>query len=350
MPDELTPDELETVWEAPTQEEQFQRPPPQRVTAADLLSMELPPPMWVVPGVLPEGLAILAARPKLGKSWLALGVAVEVTHGHPVFGMFPVEQGEVLYLALEDTLRRLKARYTQMTDGLDQSGAKLFSMQTSSPRINEGLLEDCTQWIEDSHNPRLIIVDTLGKVRPNRGKSDDAYQDSYTDLTLLKNMADEHGICVMVIHHTRKTSADDTLEEVLGSTGFTGAADSILVLKRKRGDQEAVLLVTGRDVEEMSMFLRFDPDRGRWISEETGAYTNAPARDAILEWCLVCEALEFTPEMVAKGTGITRDAARMGLSRLSKTGQVRKVRNGVYRVPTWVEQEGGGTLDPEQEE
>lgn len=312
-------------------------PEPEIFTAADLLSKDIPPPAWVVSGLLPEGLTLFAARPKIGKSWMALNISVCITHGLDIFETMRGEQGDVLYLALEDQQRRLKSRYEQMTAPHHHNGAHRLSLTTACPRLSMGGEEFIEKWVKNSENPRMVVVDTVGKVRPRRGKSDDQYSDTYDDMTLLKELADDLSIGVLGIHHTRKTAADDALEEVLGSTGFTGAADSIWVLKRKRGDHQGALLITGRDIEECSIFVAFDPNDGMWKMSGKGGYqAETRSRDAILDWAIgQGDAMKtFTPQHVSAGTGMSSDAARMGCGRLAKQGKLVRVRNGVYRIPS----------------
>lgn len=269
---------------------------------------------------------------------MSLNIAVCVTHELDVFGGLTCAQGDVLYLALEDQKRRLKARYEQMTAKLDRKHAGRFSMALSAPKLSQGCEEFIEKWVKNADNPRLVIVDTIGKVRPRRGgRNDDQYTDSYDDMGLLKDLGDDLGIGVLGIHHTRKTQAEDALEEVLGSTGFTGAADSIWVLKRKRGDNNAILLVTGRDVEECSVSVAFDPEDGTWKGGKTGNYQHGTrSRDAILDWAIahMDEYKTFTPAHVSEATGMSMDSARMGLTRLAKLGKVIRTRPGVYRMPT----------------
>lgn len=269
---------------------------------------------------------------------MSLNIAVCVTHELEVFGAMSGETGDVLYLALEDQKRRLKSRYEQMTAKLDRKGAGRFSMTLSAPRLTQGGEEFIEKWVKNAESPRLVIVDTVGKMRPRRGaKGDDQYADTYDDMGLLKDLADDLGIGVLGIHHTRKTAAEDALEEVLGSTGFTGAADSIWVLKRKRGDNNAVLLITGRDIEECSIAVRFDPEDGTWKGGEAGNYQHQrTSRDSIIDWAVMHmeDHPQFTPAAISEAVGMSLEAARMGTVRLAKAGKLIRVRNGVYRLPS----------------
>ena len=271
---------------------------------------------------------------------MSLNIAVCVTHSEKVFGSMESECGDVFYLALEDQKRRLKSRYEQMTATMGHKGAGRFSMALSAPRLSQGGEEFIEKWVKNADNPRLVIVDTVGKMRPRRGKSDDQYADTYDDMGLLKDLADDLGIGVLGIHHTRKTMAEDALEEVLGSTGFTGAADSIWVLKRKRGDNNAVLLITGRDIEECSIAVKFDPEDGTWKGGESGNYQHGKtSRDAVLDWAVMHmeDNKTFTPAIISEAIGMSMEAARMGTMRLTKAGKLIRVRNGVYRLPSTTE-------------
>lgn len=328
----------DSQWDPPEGEAEAQPlPEPEIFTAADLLTEDIPPPAWVVSGLLPEGLTLFAARPKIGKSWMSLNIAVCVTHEIKVFESMAAECGDVLYLALEDQKRRLKSRYEQMTAKLDRAGAGRFSIALSAPRLTLGGEEFIEKWVKNSDHPRLVIVDTIGKMRPRRGKTEDQYNESYDDMGILKDLADDLGIGVLGIHHTRKTQAEDALEEVLGSTGFTGAADSIWVLKRKRGDNNAILLITGRDIEECSLSVKFDPEDGTWKGGTSGNYQHGiTSRDAILDWAVAHmeERRTFSPAHVSEAIGLSLEASRMGMMRLTKLGKVIRIRNGVYRLPT----------------
>jgi AAA domain len=191
---------------------------PETVTATDLMAAELPPVRWVVPGVLPEGVTLLAGKPKLGKSWLVLGMCLAVAIGGVALGTRHVEQGEVLYLALEDNRRRLQKRLGKMLGGPAPRG---LEMATTWPRLNEGGVEALGAWLLEHPEARLIAVDTLAKTRP-LARGQNVYQEDYAALEELLPLAAEHGVAVVVVHHTRKMAAADPLDEISGSTGLTG--------------------------------------------------------------------------------------------------------------------------------
>lgn len=227
-----------------------------------LAATDFPEPRWAVPGLVAEGLTILAGAPKLGKSWMALSVALGVASGTPVLGSVPTTGGDVLYLALEDTPRRLKSRLSMLRQGTEASPRLTLVTYMPEPDNVLGLLDE---WLSEHPDARLIVVDVFAKIR-TRAPSDSRsiYSVDYEDASNLKALADRHRVAIVLVHHTRKMGADDAFDTISGSTGLTGAADTSLVLKRARNATTATLHVTGRDVSESEYALTFDPTTGRW--------------------------------------------------------------------------------------
>ena len=221
-----------------------------------------PEPRWAVPGLLAEGLTLIVGAPKVGKSWLSWNLAVAVASGGIAFGKVPVEAGDVLYLALEDTGRRLQARLTKVLEG--DRAPRSLTVATACPTLTAGGAEQIAGWLSEHPNARLVIVDVFARVRGKLSPQASAYESDYGPMSILKQIADEAGVAMLVVHHTRKASSEDFLDDVSGTQGLSGAADAILVLKRSRGQADAVLHVTGRDVEEADYALSFHADLGAW--------------------------------------------------------------------------------------
>jgi hypothetical protein len=301
---------------------------PETVSAADLMAAELPPVRWVVPGVLPEGVTLLAGKPKLGKSWLALGICVAVASGGVALGTKQVERGEVLYLALEDNRRRLQKRLGKMLSGPAPDG---LEMATAWPKLDEGGVEALSAWLEERPDARLVAVDTLAKTRP-RTRGQNVYQEDYSALEELLPLAAEHGVAVVVVHHTRKMAAADPLDEISGSTGLTGGVDGVLVLKRDRGKADAVLHVDGRDIEEPAEYaLKWDAGTAGWtIAGDAEEYRMSEERKAILG--VLAESGEFlSPSEVGDILDKPRNTIKQRLWRMAQDGQVEN-RNGRYGI------------------
>jgi hypothetical protein len=231
----------------------------------DLLSWELPPIRWTIPELLPEGLTLLAGKPKLGKSWLALSVALSIAAGGVALGAHSVTKGDVLYLALEDNARRLQSRARRLLESMTSTPGNL-DFALNWPRLGEGGLAYLEEYCKAHPNLRLVVIDTWARVAPPSGERRcSQYEGDYEALTPLKRLADSYHISILAVHHLRKTGSSDVLDEIIGSTGVTGAVDGTLILKRDRGQTDATLFVTVRDVErEQQLALNFDASTAQW--------------------------------------------------------------------------------------
>ncbi len=248
------------------------------VSMPKLMEMQFPVKPAVIEGLLPAGTYLLAGAPKVGKSFFVLQLAYQVSTGGTFLG-YPVHHGAVLYLALEDTLDRLQKRLVQMTE---QDSPDLI-LSVLADTLDETLLAQLEGFLMDYPDTVLVIIDTLQRVR---GRTPDScnYAADYDTLAKLKAFADAHGITLVLVHHTRKESAEDVFHTISGTNGLMGAADGALILhKDKRTGADAVLDVTGRDQQDMRLHLRFDPARLCWelVERETAPYQEPP--DPLLE-------------------------------------------------------------------
>lgn len=232
------------------------------ITGTELMEQEFEPLQFSVEKILPHGLFILAGSGKIGKSWLSLDMGVAVATGGNLWD-FPTEQGEVLYLALEDNYSRLQNRLKKIE--AENSEIKSLHLCTASLGINSGMLEQTHNFLEEYPNTKLIIVDTLERIRDsNLDKS--MYSCDYRDMTALRDITDKHKITLLLIHHTRKMYDPDPLNTLSGSTGLIGSVDGVHVLeKEKRTDNKAKLTIANRDTEGYCFKLSFDADTCKWI-------------------------------------------------------------------------------------
>ena len=239
-------------------------------SSAALMAHPLPELYYLVEGFLPQGLVLLASPPKYGKSWLALQLCLAVSRGEPFLGM-PARQATCLYLALEDGKQRLQKRLTRLA-GAD-AGSRALYFETRASTIADGLLVYLESFVARHPDCRLVVIDTLQKVRGESASSSSAYAADYADIGALKAFADRMGLCLVLVHHLRKMSDDaDPFNRIAGSNGIFGAADAALVLTRaKREDAQTTLDLTGRDVEDKRLVLRFDKARCLWRSLGTPA-------------------------------------------------------------------------------
>ncbi len=244
----------------------------QTIDADTLMSVPLPVTKFIVAGLLPEGLHILAGSPKIGKSWLALWICLRVSKGEPVWELSTM-RGTVLYLCLEDSYARIQSRLFQITD--DAPDTLHFANLSSS--IGDGLENQVESFLNAHPDTNLIVIDTLQKIR-DIVPENNSYANDYRDLSALKNLADEHHIAILLIHHLRKMKDDDPMNMISGTTGISGATDSNFVLKRKdRASPYAELHCTGRDIESCVLELSFQKETHTWALSEPLKGERTPA-------------------------------------------------------------------------
>lgn len=219
------------------------------VDGRTLMDRPLEPPNFVVDTLISQGLHILAGSPKVGKSWLALWLAVTVAKGEPIWNM-TTKQGTTLYLCLEDSVLRIQNRLFEITEDAPDS----VHFCTECALVGQGLEEQVETFLTAHPDTVLVIIDTLQMVRPAR---DATYANDYRDLSALKRIADAHGIAILLIHHLRKETADDVFNRISGTTAISGAVDSSFTLvEEKRGSGRARLTCVGRDIEYRELELR----------------------------------------------------------------------------------------------
>lgn len=301
-------------------------------TAADLMSMEFPPPNWAVPGIIAEGVNLLAGPPKVGKSWLSLALGLAVAAGGYAFDAIPVPGGPVLYLALEDTPRRLQARIGKVLGG--QPAPAGLTLATACPPLPHGGDEAIAAWLDRNRAARLVIIDVFAKLRGASAPGASAYDADYAAVGRIKRVADHYGVAVLLVHHVRKAGADDFLEAVSGTNGIAGAADATLVLRRPRGQADGVLHVTGRDVDEAEYALAFQPASGAWrmLDGPSAEHTLTDNRAAILRW-LREHPEGGGPKVIAEAAGLNHETTKKTCRRMLDEGRLAADPTGRYRLP-----------------
>ena len=236
--------------------------------ASELYGLHLEAPPTIVRGMIPAGLTVLAGAPKKGKSWMSLALGIAVASGQPFLGM-ETEIGDVLYLDLESKKFRVQKRLEKLLVG--PAPERLF-ISHACEKLDDGLMEQVQMWAAGAEHPVMVIIDTLGKVDGSRKKGENAYQSDTRILGTLQGFALDQKIAIVVVHHMRKSTATlvaDPFELVSGSMGITGAADAVLLLTGKRGDEDTILSVTSRDFESKELVVTLD--NGRWILKSTNS-------------------------------------------------------------------------------
>lgn len=214
----------------------------------------------IVDGFLYGGTYLFVGAPKVGKSFFMAQLAYHVAMGIPLWD-YPAHKGTVLYLALEDDYARLQRRLSGMF-GVECADNLYFATQAKT--LNEGLDRQLEGFLKEHKDARLIIIDTLQKVREVGGDRY-SYSSDYEIVTKLKSFSDKYGICLLVVHHTRKLESEDSFDMISGTNGLLGAADGAFIMhKKKRTDNEAVMDIVGRDQPDQELTIEFDRERCIW--------------------------------------------------------------------------------------
>ena len=235
------------------------------VSMQDLYETVYPSRPPVIDGLLYAGTYLFVGAPKVGKSFLMAQIGYHVSTGLELWG-YPVHQGAVLYLALEDDHRRLQDRLFRMfgTESADNLYFSIYAKQ-----LGAGLEEQLKWFVQEHPDTRLIIIDTLQKVRENGGDTY-SYASDYEVIAKLKAFADEHSICLLLVHHTRKQQAEDKFDMISGTNGLLGAADGAFLLQKERRTSNAATLdISGRDQQDQRLYLTRNEERLIWTLERT---------------------------------------------------------------------------------
>lgn len=259
----------------------------------------------VVEGLLYPGVYLFVGAPKVGKSFLMAQLAYHVSMGIPLWG-YEVRRGAVLYLALEDDYPRLQERLYRMF-GVD-SAVGLF-LSISAHTLGDGLEKQLEGFVQEHPDTRLIIIDTLQKIR-EAGDERYSYASDYEVITKLKRFADASGVCLLLVHHTRKQQADDRFDKISGTNGLMGAADGAFLLqKERRTDSAATLDISGRDLQDQRLYLKKDEERLVWELERRETELHKEPPDPVLA-AVAALVTEERPEWNGTATDL---AAALGL-------------------------------------
>ncbi|MBU3540228.1 AAA family ATPase [Polynucleobacter sp. UB-Tiil-W10] len=290
------------------------------ISAKELANKKFPPLIWVVQDILPEGCYLLSARPKVGKSWLALQCCIAVAYGSQTLGK-EVQAGKAIYLALEDNQRRLQGRLKIMrpqgysTDNL--------ILHTEWPKLNDGGLEALEKLII-SESPRLVVIDTLAKVRPSMGRNSNLYESDYSAVAPLTGLANKYRCCILVVTHNRKGKSDsDALEQISGSLGLSGAVDGALVIDGIRSDKQYKLSLIGRDIPNDDELAISRQENGEWkiLGEATQVFISAERKE--ITDVLRLHPAGLKPKEIAEIIGKKQPTVRRLLSSMAVDRQVQ---------------------------
>ena len=306
------------------------RPAFQPITACDLYVKDLPPLAYVVEEILPVGATLFVGRAKDGKSLAMWNLCLAVAEGGLAFGRYQAQQGDCLYLALEDGERRAKKRLIDQmqASGMTAPPSRLSLVLWDAPRLGEGLEEALNAWLDAHASAKLVVIDILEKVRPRRTKHGSVYADDYAALAPLQRLAQERGIAIVVVHHANKVKADDFRDSISGSMSLAGAADTLWVLQRLAGEADAALRITGRDIDTLDLALQFQD--GFWTSlGDAEDYRLSQVAQEVIA-VLRQSAKPLTPKQLAGILGVQEGTMRARVVRMAERGEVLNVGDGRY--------------------
>lgn len=263
---------------------------------------------------------------------MSYSLACAVATGGKALGVFQASQGEVLYLALEDSQRRLQARLSKLSAGDDGSVSSKLMLSCDIPRFDEGGLKTLEHWLDAHPECRLVIIDTLGRFSPEPNGKMNAYDNDYRVLAQMQKLAITRQIALVFITHLRKQTSSDPIEQVMGSTGITGAADAIWLLKRGRGEVNGTLIITGRDVEEQELAVQLNKDTCHWVAlGDAVKYALGNERLEVFEY-LGAASKPVGPKEVAQALGRKEGNIKNLMHRMHQAGQISKSDRGKYFV------------------
>jgi hypothetical protein len=317
---------IETIHKAPNSRDAM-------INAAELRTMTFEPVRYVLPRFIPEGLTLLVGRPKVGKSWWALDLCLACAGNRPALGALRPAHGDVLYLALEDSKRRLQNRIDKLMSPFKEEWPKQLNLVPAGgwPRADEGGLQKIENWCKSVEKPVLIVIDTLERIRkPLNGKSQ-LYSADYEAITGLQKIALDYGLAIVVLHHDRKSEADDAFDTVSGTLGLTGAADTILIIKRRPNG--VVLFARGRDIEESETAMQFDKALCRWTILGAASEVHRSNERARVVAALKTAGQPLTTREIMDDAEMrNRNATDILLGKMVKDGEILRVGRGRYSL------------------
>jgi hypothetical protein len=297
------------------------------IDAADLIALTFDPLKWIVPDLMPEGMALLVAPPKIGKSSLVYQLCTEIACGGSVLNR-ACAKGSVLYLALEDSPRRGKAKLLNALAGRPMPRGRL-TVWWNAPNIGAGLEERIEHWIETTPDPVLVAIDTLERVRPESDPRQNAYRTDVKHISTLYESVRNTNVALLVVHHARKQTGDDFVQAVSGTYGLTGSVDTIISIERKRNDQYAVIKASGREVAEVELPARMD-DVGLWHYASEALAAQSEERLEVFQ--IIEHRGPIWPQQVARIMGREDESGRVSvqqmMSKLKAEGVIVRGKSG----------------------
>ena len=306
----------------------------QPITLRELMQMDIEPIDWIIHGLIPTGLTLFAGKPKTGKSSWILNLAIDLSLGRNVFGVIPTDPAKVLYLALEDLKERVHKRSNDILgEDTPTENLNIIPQDIGWPTLDKGGLTKLERWMQANPDTKLIIIDILEKVRKPQKQSGHFYNEDYAAMSTLQKFAGQYNIGLIVIHHTRKTKAKDVFDEISGTFGLAGGADTLAVMSHTDKNVDRVFQIRGRDIEEKELAFNIEGEY-RWkLAGEAAQFQVSDQRQMIVDFLkfigtpvkrqLILRVME---NKIGKGIDVL-------LNKLVKNGSIKKIDKqgrGIY--------------------
>lgn len=298
------------------------------VTASELYKGKIAVLRMLLESLLWAGLTMLVAKPKAGKSWLTLQIAIQIAGGRAIDGVNALEHGSVLYVALEEPQSRTMSRLRKIDPG-GEWASRLHIAYDLLPLMGGGIEQLRTSILDIK--PAVVVIDTFtAAVKTGSKAGSDVFRAQYAEVSAIRKLAEELNVAVLLVHHTRKGLADGAIEAVAGTGGIAAACDTVWLLKRKP-EGEASLEIVGRETEEKTLALRFQSSPFGWevLGDDADQLLNAERRQVM---DLLRDEGGMSPAQIAAAIGKSQPATRMLLKRMRDDNQVRK--QGPKYLPT----------------
>lgn len=299
-------------------------------SATNLLQAQLPQPTWLVRGVLPEGVSLLVAKPKVGKSLAASEIAVSIATGGLCFGKYETDPGDVVYFAFEGGRAGHQQRLRKQLGAAPPPEA--LHMAYELHRLDQGGIEHLYAIHEALPSLRLIVIDVLRYVRPETHRRSSLYDEDYGALQPLQEFYSKTGVSVLAIHHSRKEEvASNPLDVVSGSTGLTGSATNILVMTGSAQQKRAQITIVPREQESATIDLDFDGERLSWVAAQPALpLAGSPEQQRVLDAYREAEGPAKAKD-IAEKTGLSYDSVRQLIGKLVRDGHLVRLNSGLYK-------------------
>lgn len=286
---------------------------------------EFPDDDWLVDGLIPNGVSILVGDPKMGKSFLAQQLAIAIATDDLFLGSRKSKSGKVIYLAWEDNARRIQKR--TRVSGKPASPGVIYSFK---PNINGKDLSWMESCVEKYPDTRLLVIDTITYLRGGDSSNTDSYTKDVRFMAPITAMAEKLGFSVIAVTHMNQlTKVSDAYHKIQGSTGQPGSADNIIFLTRNsRSSENAKLIISGREIDEFEVKLRFNKKTWVW-TEDAIPPVELTVNDKILTF-LKQQTKPLSPKDISQHIGVPN--CRTQLIRMVENKEVVKVSKGLYSV------------------